>query len=150
MNNTKTILISSGIVIINDIIGHFFAPNGIILTPIVLILISVLIGILNKELKPFWKSTILSGLIILHDIGIKLYSGGSHDREGLSWIHGLLFIGLIPAYMILTVGIYRATNESKVNKWIAIVLFPILIWIHLLIFSELGAKFGHSIPLTSA
>lgn len=86
MNNTKTILISLGIIVANDVIGHFFAPNGIMFTPIVLILISVLIGILNKELKPIWKSVLFAGLIILHDIGIKLYLGGRHDHEGLGWI----------------------------------------------------------------
>jgi hypothetical protein len=138
MNNTKTILISLGIVIANDIIGHFFASNGIMFTPIVLILISVLIGILNKELNPIWKSTILAGLIILHDVGIKLYSGGRHDYEGLGWVHLMLFIGLIPAFGILIAGIFKTKNESKLNKWIAIVLFPVLLWIHLLLFSDLG------------
>ncbi len=138
MNNIKTISISLGIILLNEIIGHFFAPNGIMLTPIVLIVISVLIGLVNTELKPIWKSVLLVGLIGLHDIGIKLYSGGSHDNEGLGWIHGLLFIGLIPAYGILIAGIFKAKNESKLNKWIAVFLFPLLIWFHLLLFNDLG------------
>lgn len=138
MNNTKTILLSLGIVIANDFIGHIFAPNGIMFTPIVLIFISILIGILNKELNPIWKSTLLAGLIILHDIGIKLYSGGRHDHEGLGWVHLMLFVGLIPAFGILIVGIFKTKKITKRNKWIATVLFPILIWIHLLLFSDLG------------
>ena len=138
MDNVKAILISIGVIVINNIIGHFFAPNGIMFTPIVLIILAILIGLSNTQLKPIWKSVLLAVFIGMHDIGIKLYSGGSHDYEGLGWIHGLLFIGLIPAYGILIYGIFKTKNESKRNKWIAIVLFPLLIWIHLLIFSDLG------------
>jgi len=138
MNNTKTILTSLVIVIANNIVGHFFAPNGITFTPIVLILISVLIGLLNTELTSIWKSILLAGLIGLHDIGIKLYSGGSHDNEGLGWVHGFLFIGLIPAYGILIGGIFKTKSESILKKIIAIILFPLIIWIHLELFSGLG------------
>ncbi len=138
MNNTKTIFISLGVVIANNVIGHFFAPNGIMFTPIVLIVISFLIGILNKELKPIWKSAILAGLVSIHDIGIKLYAGGTHDYEGLGWVHSMLFIGLLPAFVLLIIGVFRAKNETKFDKWVAVVLFPVLICIHLLLFSDLG------------
>jgi len=138
MNNIKTISISFGIILLNEIIGHLFAPNGIMLTPIVLILISVFIGFVNDELKPIWKSVLLAVLIGLHDIGIKLYSGGRHDPEGLGWVHLMLFIGLMPAYGILIAGIFKSKNESKQNKLIAVIIFPLMIWIHLLIFGKIG------------
>lgn len=138
MNNTKSILISLVIVIVNNIIGHFFGPNGIYFTPIVLIIISVLIGFSNKELEPIWKSFILAGLIILHDIGVKLFSEGTHDTTGLGWIHLFLFIGLLPSYGILISSVIVTKNETKLNKFIAIIIFPILIGIHLFLFFDLG------------
>lgn len=108
------------------------------MTPYVLILISVFIGLLNTEIKPIWKSVLLAGLIILNDIGLKLFSGGSHDSEGLGWIHMMLFIGLIPAFGLLIAGVFKTKKGVLRNKWIAILVFPILIWIHLLLFSDLG------------
>ncbi|WP_196889854.1 hypothetical protein [Aureivirga sp. CE67] len=138
MKNIITILISLGVVITNDLIGHFFAPNGILFTPIVIIIISILVGILNDKLSPIWKSIILAGLIMIHDVGIKLYSGGRHDHQGLGVANLMLVLGLIPAFVILVVGIFRAKNESKLHKWIAIFLFLVLLIIYLLLFNDLG------------
>lgn len=138
MNKTKTILISLGIILINHLNAHFFAPNGITFTPIVVIIISVLIGQLNDDLKPITKSILLAGLISIHDIGIKLFSGGSHDSQGLGWINLMLIIGVVPSFILLANGVFKTKDEPKINKWNAIIIFPILIWFHLLIFSELG------------
>ena len=124
MNKLKTVGLSLIIIILNLIIGHFFAPIGILLTPIVLIGVSVLVAFFTKGLLSVWKSVVFSALIGIHDIGIKLYSGGRHDYEGLGFLHLMLFIGLVPAYVILLVGIFKTKNDTKVNKWLAVVFIP--------------------------
>ncbi len=138
MKNKKTLIASIGIVILNIVIGHFLAPMGILLTPIVLIAIALIIWFGNNELSLTCKGILLGVLISFHDIGIKLFSGGIHDYEGKGWIHAMLFIGLIPAFGILVGGAIKDKNEPIRNKWIAVVLFSILISLHLLIFEDLG------------
>ena len=70
MNKLKTVGLSLIIIILNLIIGHFFAPIGILLTPIVLIGVSVLVAFFTKGLLSVWKSVVFSALIGIHDIGI--------------------------------------------------------------------------------
>ncbi|WP_132036896.1 hypothetical protein [Flavobacterium circumlabens] len=138
MTNGNTLLIAFGIVILNIIIDHLFAPIGLILTPIILIIVSFLIAFQTYKIKPIWKSILTFGLVALHDIGIKLYGGGSHDIEGQLWVHMLLFIGLFPTFGILLTSILRDGNESVLNLVISALIFPILIFTYLHFFSELG------------
>jgi hypothetical protein len=138
MTNRNTLLIAFGIVILNIIIDHLFAPTGMMLTPIILTLGSFLIAFMTINIKPIWKSILIFGLVVLHDVGIKLYGGGSHDSEGQGWIHLLLFIGLLPTFGILMTTILRDKNESILNLVISISIFPILIFIYLHFFSDLG------------
>jgi len=81
-----SILISFIIVLINGLIGHFFPPFGILLTPVLIIFISLLISF-NKKISGILKSLILVFLIILNDVLIKLYCGGRHDSEGLIFLN---------------------------------------------------------------
>jgi hypothetical protein len=138
MTNRNTLLIAFGIVILNIIIDHLFAPIGLLLTPIILIVVSFLIAFQTDKIKPIWKSILTFGLVVLHDIGIKLYGGGAHDNEGQGWINMLLFMGLLPTFGILLTSILRDENESVLNLVISAVLFPILIFIYLHFFSDLG------------
>ncbi|PQJ19254.1 hypothetical protein [Nonlabens tegetincola] len=136
---TKTaILISFFIILINLINGHFFAPNGITYTPIALSAMTLVMTLGAKTLKPISLSGIITGFIILHDVGIKLYSGGTHDREGLGWIHTLLFIGLVLSYSILLFGIFKRKEAELKEKIIAALILPVAISIHLYFFTDLG------------
>jgi len=138
MISLKIVALSVTIVLVHLIIGHFFAPYGLFFTPMVLMMVSILIALLTKELVSIWKSVVLAVLIGFHDIGIKLYSGGRHDYEGLGFLQFMLFVGLVPAFVILLIGIIRNENDTKFEKWLAVILFPIIVSIHLLIFRELG------------
>ena len=88
--NVKTrkhlnIQIGITLIIINQIIGHFLPPMGIMLTPILLPIISLLI-ILEKNIS-VWKITFASSfLFMLNDLGLKSFAGGTHDLEGLGVI----------------------------------------------------------------
>lgn len=138
MNNYLALGLASLTVIINGLIGHFFPPNGIMLTPIVLIITSTLICFGTKNIRAIFISILTFLFVALNDIFIKLYSGGAHDNEGLAWVHLLLFIGLIPTFGILMTAFFKLKDERLRNKILAIVLFIGLTVIHLKLFNNLG------------
>ena len=138
MSDRKIIELCFGIVILNIIIDHLFAQIGMMLTPYILTIIAFLIAFMTKNISSFWKSILTFGLVAFHDIGIKLYGGGSHDIEGQGWIHVLLFIGLLPTFGILVTSIILDKQVTNLNKIIAILVFPSLISIYLYFFSNLG------------
>lgn len=138
MKDKKTILIALVIVLFNIIVGNLFAPYGILFIPLVLTSVSFVICMSTNNLKPISKSMILFLLISLNDIGIKLYSGGRHDSEGLAWVNGFLFIGLVPSFIILLFSIIKNKEDNLFDKVVAIFLFVFLIGIHTLIFKDLG------------
>lgn len=138
MNNKTALGLATLPVILNGLIGHFLAPTGIMLTPIVLTITTSLICFGTKNIKPILISALTYLFVALNDISIKLYSGGSHDSEGLGWIHVLLFIGLLPTFGILLATIFKNKEETLTNKIIAVVLFVGLIAGHLQLFSSLG------------
>jgi len=138
MNNITAIGLATLVVILNGFIGHFFAPSGIMLTPVVLTIASSLITFGTKNINVIWVSILTFLLVALNDILIKLYSGGLHDNEGLGWIHMLLFIGLVPTFVILLTSIFRRKDETTFNKIIAVAVFPILVIIHIQLFSNFG------------
>ncbi|AWH85913.1 hypothetical protein HYN59_12715 [Flavobacterium album] len=137
MRDKLVLILAFIIVIFNGIIGHFFAPNGISFTPIIIIATTSLVAFGTKNVKAIWKSIFAFLFIALNDIFIKLYSGGTHDNEGLEWIHCFTLIGLIPSFIILLITILKSF-ESKIFKIIAIILFPILVVIYFQLFHDLG------------
>lgn len=138
MNNKTALGLATLTVILNGFIGHFFAPNGIMLTPIVLTITSLLVCFGTKNIKIFFLSVLTYLFVALNDISIKLYSGGSHDNEGLGWIHLLLFVGLVPTFGILLATVLKRKDETVKNKIITVAIFIGLIVLHLQLFSKLG------------
>jgi hypothetical protein len=138
MRNYLAILIALTLVVSNCFIGHFYPPNGIDNTPIIIIITSSIIAFGSRNLKVIWKSILIFTFAILNDILIKLYSGGTHDSEGLEWIHFFLFLGLLPSFGILIFTTLRKKEENKLNKIIAICIFPLLLYVYLYYFGNLG------------
>jgi hypothetical protein len=138
VTNRKSILIATGVIIINLLLGHFFAPIGIMLTPITLTLSIAIIVFSCHTLRPIYLTAINLGLIILHDIGLKLFAGGMHDGPGLGWMTLLLFIGLAPAYILTIIGIFRIKQAKFMEKILSVLIFPLIIAGHFYIFGDLG------------
>jgi hypothetical protein len=138
MNNITALGLALLTVIVNGLIGHFFAPNGIILTPVVLTITTYLVCFKTKNIKILLISILTFLFVALNDISIKLYSGGGHDNEGLGWVHLLLFVGLVPTFGILLTSIFKRKDEKLTSKIISIILFVGLIVGHLQLFSSLG------------
>ena len=138
MRKYLAILIATIIVLSNTYIGHYYPPNGIEFTPFILIITSSIIAFGIENLNIIWKSILVFTFAVLNDVLIKLYSGGTHDSEGLEWIHFFLYLGLLPSFGILIYAAWRDKKESKRNKIIAICIFPMLLYIYLYFFYTLG------------
>lgn len=137
MKNHLILLAILLLVIVNGVVGHYFPPTGIDLTPFVIIASALLI-LFSFNANVYFKSLTLLGAVILNDVLIKLYSGGKHDYVGLAWIHMFMLIGLVIAYPVLIAAIVRDKNASKQNKQLAALVFPIAMCIYYNIFYELG------------
>lgn len=126
------------ILLTSILIGHFWPPNGILATPLVITVMIGLILFTDVDFNIFVKIFLSYLFIGLNDINIKLFAGGLHDMEGIGWIHMLLFIGLIPCFIMLLIAVYQ---DKVFNIWIKILgvlMFILMIYIHLEIFETLG------------
>ena len=145
MKNILALTISLILVLINGIIGHFFPPNGIDFTLILIPTITVIICFASENLKSILKSLSVSFLIIINDILIKLYSGGTHDLEGLEWIHFFMYSGILIGLIILSINVMKNKKENLYIKILSIITFPFLIYIYLQFFYQLGL--GRKYPI---
>jgi hypothetical protein len=96
--------------------------------------------LINTNLTLFRKSVICYLFIGLNDIGIKQWAGGIHDAEGLGWIHMMLFIGLVPAFAILLIGVIKDQATSLRSKINSAFIFTTLIFFHIYLFGDLGTQ----------
>lgn len=122
----------------NVLIGHFLPPSSIILSPVVIVLITVLV--LSLDIRVLVKPLVIGGLISLQDIGIKLFSGGTHDYEGLGWIHFMLLMGVTPYFLVLIYFFAIDKDESFFKKIFSALIFVLLLVIHFSLFSKLGVN----------
>lgn len=108
------------VVIANGYIGHYFAPDGITYTPLVIGITSCLVTLATKGLTPIWKGIFTFIFIALNDVSLKLYAGGTHDDEGEAILQMMLFLGLIPAIGFLIASNGRdkvATPNQSYQEW---------------------------------
>ena len=145
MKNILTLTIALILVLINGIIGHFFPPNGIDFTIILIPTITVIICFASENLNSILKSLSVSFLVIANDILIKLYSGGTHDLEGLEWIHFFMYSGILIGLIILAINVMKNKKENLFIKILSIITFPSLIYIYLQFFYQLGL--GRKYPI---
>lgn len=140
MTKTNSLLITIAlilIVLIHLYIGHYFAPNGIDLLPLTMILITVIIFQFTNY-KIYIKCLIAALLFLSLDIGLKLYAGGSHDYEGLDWINAFYFIGIIPSLIIIFYKVYKNTEVSLRTKILIVVLSLVFLYFQNDLFGTLG------------
>lgn len=126
------------ILLINTLTGHFLAPLGVLIIPIIMSSITGLIFFTKNNLSILLKSFLSYLFIGLNDIGIKLFAGGIHDMEGIGWINMLLCVGFVPCFILLGIGIFRDKNSVTLIKILSILIFILMAYIHLEIFETLG------------
>lgn len=140
MTKTNSLIITVTLIIITFIhlyIGHYFAPSGIVLLPLTMILITVNIFQFTSY-KIYIKCLITAFLFLSLDIGLKLYAGGSHDSEGLDFMNLFYFIGIIPSLVIIFYKVYKSTEIILRTKILIIVLSLIFLYFQNDLFGTLG------------
>jgi len=131
------------VVIANAFIGHYYSPDGITYTPIVITTTAALV-VFGLSFRLIWKIVLVFVFVVLNDIFIKLYSGGRHDAEGLEWIHAFMLFGVVPVFILLCVTIVRERKESGFNRVALLLVFPLLLLLYLYFFYNLGLGQNYS------
>ena len=84
------------------------------------------------------KIIFVAGLLILNDVGLKLFAAGSHDQAGQSWQALFTVAGVILALCILIVAAVKDKSETWLLKICVLIAFPCLLIIHLYMTMNLG------------
>lgn len=129
MKELIVLLSASLVVILNGYIGHHYPPSGVMGTPIVLGISSLIIVLGARKSASVLKSCLIIFCALLNDYLIRKYSGGIHDSEGASWISLYFFYGLVASYLILIFGTV-SSKDKKLNKIIAWCLFPVAVFLY--------------------
>ena len=136
----KYLVITTSMIIMlgNTLLDHFFAPAGILLSPIFTTIAVATIYLTKANFDVLFKSLLIYALIAIGDIGLKLYGGGMHDSEGQGVLNLFLFISTIPCFILLLIFTIRNNNIPLIKKIVSISLFFTLIFLHLWFFGEIG------------
>ena len=128
MTDNNLYLISLGIVVSNIILGHLFAPIGIILVPVVISIVSLLLVILNKNMSLIRLTLLILSLIILNDLGLLFFAGGTLDKVGLSLHNLFLLISYILSFIVITIGFFTKYKDSSNKIKLKSFLFSFMIF----------------------
>ena len=110
------LIITFGLVLLltSNYLGHNYPPFSISWTPVLLGLFTGLV-LFATNFRLAIKFGLIIGMIITNDILIKFFAGGTHDWEGVGWIMGFLFIGLIISLILaILYGLIKQKNRKKV------------------------------------
>lgn len=140
MTNYQKILISVGLIVFNNVLGHFAPPSSIFLTPIVVGATTVLLATSSFNF-PLRLLLILLA-VITNDILIKFFAGGTHDSEGAGWINLFLIIGIVIS-TITTFAIF-IQKEKIFKSLLASLIIPVVLYFHLSYFDFLGLSYTKS------
>ena len=137
IKNILIIIFGLALLLISNYLGHIYPPFSISWTPILLGLFTILILFITN-FRLAIKFGLITGMIIANDILIKFFAGGTHDWEGVGWITGFLFLGLIISSILAIV--YGFLKEKNRKKEYFLYLFgsSILLFAYLSYFESLG------------
>jgi len=138
LNKYLGLVICLILVLITNTIGHFFPPFDLLALPLSIIGISLIINFLTVKFHPICQTIFTFCFISINDIGIKLFSGATHDLEGQGLINLSLLIGLIPAIGIFMTFIIKRKDYPILIRIISICLMIGLLYLHFHFFDWLG------------
>ena len=113
MKNVLIITLVILLTLISNYLGHINPPFSINWTPILVGLFTVSIMYFT-DFRILVKFILITSLIIINDILIKLFAGGTHDWEGVGWITAFLLLGLLISLAIIVFyGFTKRKNKKK-------------------------------------
>lgn len=143
ISSVTILIVSIIIVLISNYQGAVNPPASITFTPF-LIPIITLLNLSLLRMNFFCKFGIITGLIILNDILIRIYAGGTHDSAGNGWIVGMLLIGVIISFVIILLYYFIKEDRKKIRKsyWISFSTYFIVLILYLNMFGTFGMTYG--------
>ncbi len=136
LKNTPTIILSLSIVTLHCIFFKLLLYESIIwfISPIILVSISIIIGLLNSDFRTISKITLFITFTIYHFIGLTTiydYEKGLTILE-IVVIGGLQLVGLFPSYFILITGIARDEETNDITKRRSVIFFSLILFLYFL------------------
>lgn len=146
MTNTIRITLALFLVILTNILGHFFPPTSIMLSPLT---IGSLTGLLlYTDFKVGYRVLCITFAIIFNDMCIRSYAGGVYDLEGAGFINMFLVIGLIISTVIITGKAVFLESTSVISKIGIILIMPSAMSLYILYFGFYGLSYRQPMSLT--
>jgi hypothetical protein len=139
MTDSTKVLLSIFTIVSTNILGHYFPPISIILSPVTIGLVTRLLITINFKLT--YRILLISLTIMLNDISIKTYAGGTHDSEGAGFINLFLIIGLIISVIIIIEKTILNKPYKFNSKITLIIFFPTIMFFYLQYFSDYGLTY---------
>jgi hypothetical protein len=139
MKSRKAMIFSLLLIFINQVIGNILPPYGIFLTPL-LLLITTILFLIPKNPNILVCTIYCYLAFAINDIGLKLFAGGTHDAVGGAWISVFGVIGSIISYVILIFYMFNDKHKNYKRISISIILFPILVIIHFYLLMDFGVN----------
>lgn len=138
MENKDFKAIFSGLTLIGicNIIGHYLSPFSLFLSYLYMNFIIIYI---NKPLfnKNYNMTVIYSyALLLVNDILIRLYVGGTHNNAGKGWCLIMYLLSTLIATIVMLSSITKINNENRYKK---ISVLAISLTISLLIYWNFNA-----------
>lgn len=142
MTDTFKIIGGFLIIVISNILGHYFAPTSIFITPII-VPASVYLFV-SIDTSKIVKALLAAFGLVLNDFLIKTYAGGTHDLEGLGWISLFAIPALIISTIVLTVFLIKDFKKTYISSIIGFILFATVVFSYANYFSNYGLTYQQS------
>lgn len=146
MINSFKIILAVLIIVITNMLGHYFPPTSITLTPITVILLTSLL--MFTDLKIGYRILCTTLAIIMNDICIKKFAGGTHDLEGADFINAFLMIGLIISTTIILIKTLIIKNINAVSKIMLVLMMPAIMFFYMQYFGRYGLSYAKAMSQT--
>ncbi|GGK63457.1 hypothetical protein ACD591_00770 [Rufibacter glacialis] len=126
------IIIGLTLVISSNIIGYYRGPFSILATAVLPFIIVA--GVNYRLYKINFLAAVLYGygILLLNDLLIRMYAGGTHDQVGKAWISLFTFIGFVLitssmlVYAFTTVSVTEKINRKRISNLLAVVISGLL------------------------
>jgi hypothetical protein len=142
--NLKFAVILIAILVVN-IIGFYFPPTSILASPLLVGLITFLL--LYTGINVSYRIIAITIAIIVNDLCIKSFAGGTHDIEGAGFINAFLILSVIISAMIILFKVMFMEHISWGMKALLILIQPLVMIFHIQCFRFFGVSY--TVPISS-
>jgi len=143
MKNDDRVIVTASLIAGSNFLGNVAAPSSILLTPIVILISSFLL--LRAEMKLYYRVFLIIAAIVINDIFIKLFAGGTHDLPGAGWINLFLIFGLVIATTLTFIELKFTQKYPLFKAMVFTLLIPSTVLLYLNYFGLFGLVYSEPV-----